>query len=98
VHSFDLRISQELPGLFKSHKSEIWIDVMNVGNLLNKKWGQIYDQTPYTDMRAVNFVGIDAATNRYIYNFDESRVYKLNLYDGEGQSRWAVQVGFKYKF
>src|SRR5690606_18071877 len=31
VHSFDLRLSQELPGLFKSHKSEIWIDVMNIG-------------------------------------------------------------------
>lgn len=41
VNQFDLRISQELPGFFRGHKSEIWLDVMNVGNLINKDWGRI---------------------------------------------------------
>jgi hypothetical protein len=41
VNTFDVRISQELPGFMKGHKSEIWLDIQNVGNLLNKKWGNI---------------------------------------------------------
>ncbi|WP_407354404.1 carboxypeptidase regulatory-like domain-containing protein [Luteimonas sp. R10] len=98
VNTFDLRISQELPGFFDGHKSEIWLDVMNVGNLLNKDWGQIYDQSPYSDLRAVNFVGIDEATGKYVYNFDRDRVWEPGLYDDTGQSRWALQLGFRYKF
>jgi hypothetical protein len=41
VNSFDLRLSQELPGFFKDHKSELWLDIQNVGNLLNKEWGHV---------------------------------------------------------
>lgn len=96
VNNFDVRISQELPGFFKGHKSEIWLDIMNVGNLLNKDWGHIAYQSPYSDMRAVEFVGVDKATGKYVYNFDESKVYKRFLTDPE--SRWSLQVGFRYKF
>ena len=96
VNNFDVRISQELPGFFKGHKSEIWLDIMNVGNLLNKDWGQIAYQSPYSDMRAVEFVGLDQATGKYVYNFDEGRVYTRYLTDPE--SRWSLQLGFRYKF
>lgn len=96
VNNFDVRISQELPGFFKGHKSEIWLDIMNVGNLLNKDWGQIAYQSPYSDMRAVEFVGLDRATGKYVYNFDENRVYTRYLTDPE--SRWSLQLGFRYKF
>ena len=30
VNTFDLRISQELPGFFKGHKSEIWLEDISV--------------------------------------------------------------------
>lgn len=43
TNTFDLRVSQELPGFWKGHKSSVTLDVMNVGNLLNKKWGLIED-------------------------------------------------------
>ncbi len=98
VNTFDLRISQELPGFFDGHKSEIWLDVMNVGNLLNKDWGRIEEQSPFSDLRAVNFVGIDQASGKYIYDFNRSRVWSPALYDDKGQSRWALQLGFRYKF
>ena len=64
--------------------------------MLNKDWGHIAYQSPYSDMRAVDFVGVDKDTGKYIYNFDESRVYKRFLTDLE--SRWSLQVGFRYKF
>src|SRR5690606_11791080 len=28
VNTFDIRISQELPGFFSGHKSELWLDIM----------------------------------------------------------------------
>lgn len=98
VNTFDLRISQELPGFMSGHKSEIWLDIMNVGNLINKDWGRIYEQSPYSDLRAVKFVGIDQATEKYIYNFNANEVWTKPLYDAFGESRWALQLGFRYKF
>src|SRR5690606_29770967 len=43
VNTFDVRISQELPGFMKGHRSKIWLDIQNVGNLLNDDWGHILD-------------------------------------------------------
>lgn len=47
-------------------------------------------------MRAVQFAGVDQATGKYIYNFNEGSVWPPGFTDIE--SRWPVQVGFRYKF
>ncbi|MDY1034972.1 TonB-dependent receptor [Stenotrophomonas sp. CFBP8980] len=96
VNTFDIRISQELPAFFEGHKAEIWVDVMNVGNLLNKDWGKVSYASPFSGRGAVNFAGIDQATGKYIYNYNANNVTKVNLTDWE--SRWSLQVGFRYKF
>ena len=96
VNNFDIRISQELPGFAAGHKSEIWLDIMNVGNLINKDWGQIWYQSPYSDLRAVRFEGVDQATGKYKYNFNEGQVWTPALTNIE--SRWSLQLGFRYKF
>lgn len=95
---FDLRFVQELPGFWRDHKSELIIDVMNIGNLIDKDWGRIEDYPPFTDRRLVNFRGIDPATGKYIYDFQESQVFTPTLMDAEGESRWAVQATFRYRF
>ena len=41
VHNFDVRISQELPGFFAGNKAEIWLDILNIGNMIDKDWGVI---------------------------------------------------------
>ena len=41
TNSFDMRISQEIPGMFGRNKASFSLDILNVGNLLNKKWGHI---------------------------------------------------------
>ncbi len=103
TNSFDLRIAQELPGFWRGHKSEISLDVMNLGNLLNKDWGLIDDYGFFSTRRVVNYAGIDPATGKYVYNFggstDEAQIQENNNDKGNtGASRWSVQVGFRYKF
>ena len=41
VNQFDVRVSQELPGFFGDNKAEVWMDILNVGNLLNEDWGKV---------------------------------------------------------
>jgi hypothetical protein len=100
ANTLDLRISQELPGFFRDHKSEIWVDVLNVGNLINKDWGLIDEvgfQSDGGQARSfVNFRGIDGE-GRYIYEVQSPEEALLRR-DNRGESRWGVQVGFRYSF
>ncbi len=100
VNTFDLRLSQQLPGFFKGNKSEIWIDIQNVGNLINKDWGHIVDYGFYADARVANLQGI--YNGKYVYNTlytDQPTVANADA-DGfnVGVSQWSLQVGFRYEF
>lgn len=102
VNNFDLRVSQELPGFFAGNKAEVWLDILNVGNLINKDWGEVYEVGFPSRRNVAQFRGIDPGTGKYIYNFDANNVGNLDLYDNQDQtkgvSRWQMQVGIKYKF
>ena len=100
AHNLDLRITQELPGFFSEHKAEIWFDILNVGNLINKDWGHIEEvgfQSNGGQARSfVNFAGIDAS-GRYIYDVIQTPEQFIRR-DNSAESRWAVQLGFRYSF
>jgi len=91
-----VRISQELPGFMSGHKSEIWLDILNIGNMLDKDWGQIEEVAFPGNRGVVEYGGIDPATGKYVYRFNNPD--QLRIYDDRGISRWALQVGFRYKF
>ena len=96
VNQFDVRISQELPGFMEGHKSELWVDILNIGNLIDKDWGQI-EEMPFPSNRGiVEYGGVDPATGKYVYRFNSPD--NLRIYDDRGISRWSLQVGFRYKF
>lgn len=100
TNNFDLRISQELPGFFGGNKFSVALDILNVGNLINKKWGHI-DEIGFQSQGGlarsfVNYQGLDAS-GRYIYGvngFVEDLVTRQN----KGESQWAAQVTVKYEF
>jgi len=103
VNNFDVHVSQEIPGFFKGNKAEIGLDIMNVGNLLNKKWGLIDDYGFFQTARVANYGGIDPATGKYVYNFsgttDVSEISENNNDKGNtGVSRWSIMASFKYRF
>ena len=97
-NNFDLRVSQELPGFFKGNKAQVWVDVLNVGNLINKDWG-LSDEVLFNDGSAGfarNFVTYRGIENgRYVYEVAGEPEGTLNR---DLPSRWAVQVGLSYKF
>jgi len=100
VNSFDVRLSHEIPGLKAGHKGVITFDLLNLGNLINSKWGQINEvgfQSNGGPARSfVNYVGIDPATGKYIYSLQGLEDYVIRQVKGESQ--WAVQLTLKYEF
>jgi hypothetical protein len=101
TNSFDLRISQELPGFFREHRSELVLDILNVGNLVNRDWGRV-DQIPFQPGGAqarsfVNYLGRDAQ-GRYIYGIQSGGLEDFSTRQARGESQWAAQVTFRYRF
>jgi outer membrane receptor protein involved in Fe transport len=104
VNQFDLRFSQKLP-FFGDRESEIYLDIQNFGNLLNKNWGQIEEAGFPSRVQMARFAGVNTR-GQYVY--DVSTFYNeatgtntapvLELRDVVGESRWSAQVGFKINF
>jgi hypothetical protein len=64
--------------------------------MLNKDWGQIEEVAFPGNRGVVEYGGVDPATGKYVYRFNNPD--QLRIYDDRGISRWALQVGFRYKF
>jgi hypothetical protein len=106
TNSFDMRISQELPSLFSGHKASFTFDIFNLGNLLNKRWGRVYDigfQGSSTSglgganaRSFVDYAGMDAS-GKYIYRVRDN-LENFNLKTDANVSQWALQATFKYEF
>src|SRR5690606_27016945 len=100
VNTFDLRFSQELPGFLGSHRSEVWLDVQNIGNLINNDWGHIYDYGFFANSRVATLQGMYDGRYVYNYRFADTPSVANGDSDGfdQGVSQWSVQLGFRYKF
>ena len=100
ANSVDMKITQELPGLFAGNKGVFALDFLNVGNMLNKKWGRInevgFQGNGGTARSFVDYGGIDAS-GKYVY-IVRPQVEELNVRQAKGESQWAVQATFKYEF
>jgi hypothetical protein len=100
TNSFDLRFSQELPGFFGDHRTSITLDILNVGNLINKRWGRI-DEIGFQAQGGlarsfVNYLGVDAQ-GRYVYGVN-GQVEDFVTRQARGESQWAAQITLRYAF
>ncbi|MET0580790.1 MAG: TonB-dependent receptor [Pseudoxanthomonas sp.] len=105
VNTFDVRISQELPGFFEGHKSKIWVDIQNIGNLLNDDWGHVIDYGFNANNAVASLIGIH--DGQYVYGYRSGTEFGQASALGvptdadqqtNGISQWSVQVGLKYEF
>ncbi len=101
VHNFDMRISQEVPGFRPKHKGVFSLDILNLGNLINKEYGRV-DEMPFSSgggqrRQFVNFGGIDAS-GKYVYLMRTGPEDALELRQKKGESQWAMQLTARYEF
>ncbi len=100
VNSIDLNVSQEIPTFFKGHKAVFVFDILNFGNLLNKRWGRItemaFNGNGGQTRSFVNFAGIDSTTGKYVYAVGSPNDFTLRQVRGESQ--WALQATIRYEF
>lgn len=101
TNNFDLRISQEIPGFMTGHKGVFRFDIMNFGNMLNKKWGRInevsYSSSGGVSRSFVDFAGIDSATGKYVYRVRDA-VEDYDVRQVRGESQWQIQASLRYEF
>jgi hypothetical protein len=111
---FDLEILQEFPAFLPGHaKGQFYVDLFNVGNLLDKNWG-IIKQTGFPGVQepvqAVNCqasvlkaAGLPATTcqagtgNFYEYRPGSPTTETLGGVTG-GVATWEIKLGIRYKF
>ncbi len=95
----NLRLGWTSPEFVKGQKAEVQLDVFNVLNLVNSRWGLFeqeaqFENHPSSFLRAV---GYDAANNRPIYSFIAPTAVRSTVYTPT-LSRWRVQLGARYAF
>ncbi len=100
VSTFDVRLSQELPGFTAQHKGLVSFDILNFGNLLNKRWGRTVEPD-FTNSGGrkrtfVNYGGLNAQ-GKYVYIVADAADDYIQR-QVKGESQWALQVTFKYEF
>jgi hypothetical protein len=90
----DVRLAQDLPNPLSGHRARFMVDIENVGNLLNHRWGRA-QSVPFPFFTPAVDLDYDRANNRYIYTSLEStnptRVDVL-------ESVWRVSLGLMYDF
>jgi len=109
-HHFDLRISQDF--ILNKNKLQIFFDVLNIGNLLNKDWGRNYA----TSNQSVNLftvvnsgaqtqdgVAYTATTAKpgmqfNINNMNDIKGTRRPYFVSDFTSRWQSQLGVRYSF
>ncbi|QYF94337.1 TonB-dependent receptor [Massilia sp. PAMC28688] len=98
TNSIDLRVSQEVPGLFKGNKGVFVLDIANFGNMLNKRWGRINEVGFATAGGAsrnfVDYAGMQ--DGKYVYRVENLENYTAK--NARQESQWVVQATVRYEF
>ena len=90
----DLRITQDL-SLWKDHKLTIYLDVLNLLNLLDDDKGIVREYS-FNGSKQIMISGVDSAGRYKITGVDPDD--NLNVLNFNGQSVWQMNLGFKYSF
>ncbi len=99
----DLNISQELPGLFEGHSTELSFQVGNLLNMLNDEWGRVEEFGDTIGLYNVSCAGATGlADNLGVAQCSRYRISNVTTVFSSNrnvdQSLWFMQVGLRYRF
>jgi hypothetical protein len=92
VHQFDLKFTQRI-SVWRDLNAEFFADIINVGNLLNSRWGRI-EQVSFPYGMTIANASYDPIANQYVYRYTGARTTTLQ----PGPSRWQIQSGVRLRF
>lgn len=103
IFRLDAQIAQDLPTFWDGHKVKLTLDIQNVLNLINARWGLVEEYPEAYRLYNVacgNATGVAdnlgaVACNRYrisAVNTTQDTTRNTDL------SRWQVQIGLRYEF
>ncbi len=104
LNTVDLQFTQAIPlgigdGTFRNLRAELYVNILNFAYLLNKHWGGIQDEVPFSYRRAVVATTYNAATNQYVYTYNNTTLNPVPVTVNDTPiSRWQVQAGLRLKF
>lgn len=90
----DLRFQQQFPGVLDGHKTFFFLDIENLGNLINDDWGHI-TRTRYEYERQVAAAQIVNGQFEY-FNLNSPSSIANN--ETLNNSLWQIQLGVRYEF
>ena len=97
VQTVDLKFTQTIP-IYKRVKGELYFNVLNLGNLLNRKWG-LQQEVVFSYGRAIAGTTYDPATNQYVYTFTPQTLDPVPVVNNDQPvSRWQLQSGIRIRF
>lgn len=98
VTRVDFRLSQEIPAFFPNQaKLTAYVDFINVGNMLNSKWGLI-EQVDFPSVAPIMAAAIVNNGTQYQYSGFARAVKPFANSDAPNRSLWQVKFGLKYSF
>ncbi len=94
-HHFDLHLAQKFS--FRAgntmHALELSLDIINIGNMFNKKWGR----TSSSSGSAAYYTPVTYNSSSKAFQFLGGANYDMRSYS-DYYSRWRGQIGLKYTF
>lgn len=95
AHDFDIKVGNV------DNKFQISLDIMNVGNLFNSKWGVMKNMSACNWGKILRPAGVDNGTPYFKMNKNRSTgeyLSKTFEYNHHQSQCWRMQIGLKYFF
>jgi len=107
---WDLRFEQELPGLFDGHRTQMFVVIDNIGNLLNDEWG-VVNQAGFPGEEDLVALDESVTNAQGLVGINDSGQYVFDSFTGAGinstadifspvvnASVWEIRFGVRYEF
>ena len=102
LHRFDLRVAEDFAIRVgkTTQKFQASVDIINIGNMLNSKWGVPKNDECSNYGRILKYEGVDGQNRPVFSMYKSNGVYPTSTYDTyySYSNCWSLQVGLKYFF